>query len=123
VRGNSAAIRALNPRGCTQTKVNSQRTGFVIDSSGNIEERSGKFFNVDLRITKTFSFGERFKLSGYADLYNLFNTENLAFANRFALSPATSAGGFLQAVSLFGPGFGPPVGRPFTGQLGFRLTF
>ena len=123
VRGNSTAIRALNPRGCTQARVNSQRNGFVVDSSGNVKERNGRFFNVDLRITKTFSFGERFKLSGYADLYNLFNTENLAFAGRTAFSPATSAGGFLQAVSLFGPGFGPPVGRPFTAQLGFRFTF
>ena len=43
--------------------------------------------------------------------------------NRFHLSPATSSGAFLQPVSLFGPGFGPPVGRPMTLQLGARLTF
>lgn len=123
VRGNSTAIRALNPRGCTQSRINSQRNGFVVDSSGSVKERNGRFFNVDLRITKTFRFGERFRLSGYADLYNLFNTENLAFAGRTAFSPATSAGNYLQPVSLFGPGFGPPVGRPFTAQLGFRFTF
>jgi hypothetical protein len=56
-------------------------------------------------------------------LYNVFSSENLSFANRFALSPATSAGGFLQPVSLFGPGFGQPVGRPFTAQFGARFTF
>lgn len=124
VRGNSTAIRALNPRGCTQASVNSLRRGFITDAAGNIiEERSGRYFNVDLRATKTFRFGERFQISGYADFYNLFNVENLSFASRLALSPATAAGAFLQPVALYGPGFGPPVGRPLTVQLGARLTF
>ena len=123
VRGNSTAIRALNPRGCTQTEVNSQRSGFILNTDGTIEERSGRFFNLDLRATKTFSFGERYKLAGYADLYNLFNVRNLSYANRFGLNPATDAIGFLQPVSLYGPGFGPPVGRPLTLQLGARFTF
>lgn len=122
-RGNQTAIRALNPRGCRQQRVNSQRSGFVLDAQGNIEERSGRFFNVDMRVSRDFRFGERFKLSGYADFYNLFNAENLSFPNRFGLSPASSASAFLQPVSLFGPGFGPPVGRPFTLQIGARLTF
>lgn len=124
VRGNSAAIRTLNPRGCTQADVNSLRSGFITDAAGNIvDERSGRFFNVDLRATKTFTFGERFKVSTYADFYNLFNVENLSLASRLALSPATAAGAFLQPVSLYGPGFGPPVGRPFTVQLGARFVF
>jgi hypothetical protein len=29
----------------------------------------------------------------------------------------------MQPVSLFGPGFGPPVGRPLTLQLGARFDF
>lgn len=123
VRGNSTAIRNLNPRGCTQANVNSLRSGFVVDATGNITERSGRFFNVDLRATKTFRFGERFRLGTYIDLYNVFNVENLSLASRLALSSANSAGTFLQPVSLFGPGFGPPVGRPLTVQLGARLTF
>jgi Carboxypeptidase regulatory-like domain/TonB dependent receptor len=122
-RGDSTAIRNLNPRGCTQVQVNSLRSGFVVDSNGSISERSNRFFNVDVRVNKAFSFGERIKLNAYADIYNVFNVENLALANRFSLSPATSAGAFLQPVSLFGPGFGPPVGRPLTLQLGARLTF
>ena len=119
----SDRVRALNPRGCTQAQANSFRGGFIVRSDGTIEERSGRFFNLDLRAGKNFSFGERFKLSGYADLYNLFNVENLALANRFGLNPATNPAGFLQPLSLFGPGFGPPVGRPLTLQLGFRFTF
>jgi Carboxypeptidase regulatory-like domain/TonB dependent receptor len=123
VRGNSTAIRTLNPRGCVQADVNGIRSGFVVDSAGNITERSGRFFNVDLRASKMFKFGERYGLSAYLDLYNVFNVENLSLASRLALSTATAAGAFLQPVSLYGPGFGPPVGRPLTAQLGLRFTF
>ncbi len=123
VRGNSTAIRDLNPRGCVQADVNGLRTGLIVDSAGNVTERSGRYFNVDLRAAKNFRFGERMALSAYIDLYNLFNVENLSYASRLALSPATAAGAFLQPVSLYGPGFGPPVGRPLTAQLGFRFTF
>lgn len=114
-----ASARAL---GCKQLEVNSQRKGFIVDANGNIEERSGRFFNVDLRASKAFSFGERLKLKGYIDFYNLFNTENLSFGSRLGLSPASSAL-FAQPTSLYGPGFGPPVGRPLTVQLGFRMDF
>jgi hypothetical protein len=123
VRGNSTAIRDLNPRGCAQADVNGLRTGLIVDSAGNVSERSGRFFNVDVRAAKNWRFGERLRLSTYIDLYNVFNVENLSYASRLALSPATAAGSFLQPVSLYGPGFGPPVGRPFTAQLGFRFTF
>jgi len=116
-------VRAMNPRGCRQAQVSSQRSGYVINSDGSFEERSGRFLNLDLRAAKNFKFGERMRLSTYADFYNLFNTENLALSNRFGLSPATNPAGFLQPLSLFGPGFGPPVGRPFTLQLGARFTF
>ena len=124
VRGNSAAIRALNPPGCVQARVNDLRTGRIVEPSGTIRlDQSGRFFNVDLRVSKMFKFGERLGLSTYIDLYNLTNEENLSFASRLALSSATAAGSFLQPVSLYGPGFGPPVGRPLTAQLGFRFTF
>lgn len=131
----SAFIFTLVQRGCQQTRVNSQRKGYVVDANGNVTERDGRYFNVDVRVSKDFRFGERFRLSAYVDFYNVFNTENLAFAGRPELSPATNAGLnarpnvpaqsgiFLQPVSLFGPGFGPPVGRPFTMQLGARFTF
>lgn len=123
VRGNSTAIRNLNPRGCAQAEVNGLRNGLIVDSAGNITERSGRFFNVDLRASKMFRFGERYGLTAYLDLYNVFNVENLSYASRLALSPATAAGSFLQPVSLYGPGFGPPVGRPLTAQIGARFTF
>lgn len=123
-RGNSAALAALNPLGCQQVQVNNIREGFVTDAAGNIiETRSGRFFNVDLRAQKSFRLGERFAVKGYVDFYNLFNTENLSFSNRLGNTPATSRGFYQQPNSLFGPGFGPPVGRPLTVQFGARLDF
>jgi len=124
VRGNLAALQALNPLGCTQAPVNTLRSGFVVNGT-SVEERSHRFFNVDMRVSKILKFGERYKLSLNADFFNLFNTENLAYGSnaRLGLSVATSAATFLQPSSLYGPGFGPPVGRPFTAQFGARFTF
>lgn len=124
VRGNLAALQALNPLGCRQAPVNSLRSGFIVNGT-NIEERSHRFFNVDMRVSKIIKFGERFRLSLNADFFNLFNTENLAYGSnaRLGLSVATSGPTFLQPTSLYGPGFGPPVGRPFTAQFGARFTF
>ncbi len=125
VRGNAAAIRALNPAGCTQAQVNGQRGGFVVNPDGSITEKSGRYLNLDVRVTKTFNLGSRARFKLYSDLYNLLNTENLYFGSngRLGLSEATAAGTFQQASSLYGPGFGPPVGRPFTASFGARLEF
>lgn len=139
----TAAILALNPRGCQQAKVNSLRKGLKVDSRGNvIGEIDGRYFNVDLRVAKIFAFGERYRLNAYVDFYNVFNVDNLALSQRLAVSPASAAGNtlrtppagvtntinqaspnFIVPFSLFGPGFGPPVGRPFTAQFGARFTF
>ncbi len=108
--------------GCRQLQVNTQRSGFIVNPDGTIEERSGRYFNVDMRVTKGFNLGERVKLKGYANFFNLFNTENLSYGGRLGLSAANS-GLFLQPVALYGPGFGPPVGLPFTMQLGLRVDF
>jgi hypothetical protein len=107
--------------GCTQTKVNGQRVGFVV-KNGQVEERSGRFFNVDLRAQKTFSLSETVKVRGYVNFFNLLNRENLSFGGRLGLSTLSSSL-FLQPVALYGPGFGPPVGLPFTVQLGARVEF
>jgi hypothetical protein len=121
-RGNLTAIRALNPNGCRPVGVNTQRSGFIVNPDGTIEERSGRFFNVDLRVGKNFSFNTRV-LQVYADFFNVFNTENLSFALRPEQSSAASASAFMQPVSLYGPGFGPAVGRPFTASFGGRVQF
>jgi len=123
-RGNATALRALNPPGCRQVKVNSVREGFILDSNGQIiGTKSARYLNVDLRATRVFAFGERFKFKPYVELYNLLNTENLNIGDRLGLSVATSGSTFRQPTTLYGPGFGPPVGRPFTAQFGFRVEF
>jgi hypothetical protein len=106
--------------GCRQAEVNNLRHGFVV-TDGNIEERSGRYFNLDLRVQKTFPIGEKFRLRTYLNFFNLFNTENLSFGDRFGFT--TRGARFLQPISLYGPGFGPPVGIPFTLQLGVRADF
>ena len=108
--------------GCTQVSVNSQRTGFVSNGT-SLDERSGRYFNVDMRVTKSFPIGERFRVKAYVNFFNLFNRENLSFGDRLGLSPLTAADTFLQPISLYGPGFGPPVGLPFTVQIGGRVEF
>jgi outer membrane receptor protein involved in Fe transport len=124
-RGNLPALRALNPFGCQQVGVNSQRSGFVVNPDGTVEERSPRYFNVDVRVTKAFRFADRYQFKLYADIYNVFNTENLYFGSnaRLGLSVATAAGTFMQASSLYGPGFGPPIGRPMTAVFGARFEF
>lgn len=62
-------------------------------------------------------------VKAFADFYNLFDVDNLSLANRLGQSNATATALFMQAQSLFGPGFGPPVGRPFTAVFGARLDF
>jgi hypothetical protein len=122
VRGSTAAISALNPNGCTLAQVNTMRTWFLVNRDGSIDERSGRFFNTDLRVAKNFAFDRRV-LRIYVDFYNLFNAENLSFTLRPEGSRATGPTSFMQPVSLYGPGFGPPVGRPFTASIGVRFEF
>ena len=121
-RGSETAIRGLNPNGCALADVNSQRSGFVVNPDGSIDERSGRFFNTDLRVTKNFPIRGRM-LRVYMDFFNVFNTDNLSFALRPEESRATSTTAFMQPVSLYGPGFGPPFGRPFTASIGARFEF
>ena len=118
---NVAAIAAINGRGCQQQRVNSYRKGYVKNADGSIDEISLAYFNVDLRVTKAFRFGGP-QVKVFADVYNLFDTTNINVAGRLGLTPAT-AGNFLQPQALYGPGFGPPVGRPRTAVLGARFEF
>jgi hypothetical protein len=125
VRGTTAAIRTLNPLGCTQAQVNQQRGGLIVNADGSISEVSGRYLNLDMRVTKSFNVGGRAQFKVYADLYNLFDTENLYFGSngRLGLSVATAGATFMQPSTLYGPGFGPPVGRPFTAVFGARFDF
>ena len=127
---NTAAITAANPLGCVQAPVNSLRSGYDVQGGVVVGEITNRFFNVDLRASKTFTFGERYRIQAFVDFFNIFNTENIAIGapsgaiqSRLGLTAPTSPSTFLQPGALWGPGFGPPVGRPFTASFGGRFTF
>jgi hypothetical protein len=103
--------------GCQQLPINTLRGGVFPDGS----TASGRFFETDLRVTRTFSFGDRYKAMGYAEFYNLFNNEN--FGNNFQ-AKATAAN-FAQPTGFLGRGgYGNTAIVPsFTAQLGVRFTW
>src|SRR5258708_39211880 len=74
-------VPAATAPGCRQARVNGQRVGFVV-KNGQIEERSGRFFDVDLRAQKTFTLSERFRVRAYVNFFNLLNRENLSFGGQ-----------------------------------------
>jgi hypothetical protein len=73
------------------------------------------FINLDVRVAKRFSFGERCSLHTYLEFFNLFNRANPAAVN--GRPPATAIPGVLQ----FGQVSQVLPGRE--GQVGIRLEF
>jgi len=77
----------------------------------------GRVFNSqDVRVTKTFRFGERFQWQAFGEAFNLLNTANLSGYSENLLDP-----GFGQPTARFSSIFG--TGGPRSFQLGTRLTF
>jgi hypothetical protein len=98
---------------------------------------SDSFFSFDLRVSKSFAFGHGRALEAMAEVFNLFDTENIlgvstrnysGFANVLARdSQDPSSPGYLRSSS-----FGKPVttaggvfgsGGPRALQLGLRFRF
>jgi hypothetical protein len=86
--------------------------------------RTPSIYIFDARVTKSFTFGERYKLSFVAEAFNLFNRSNVATVNtaRYTISSSSAtAFGNPAAASPFG---GP---RTFIGerqvQLAVRFRF
>jgi hypothetical protein len=85
-------------------------------------ERGESFNQLDVRVSKFFTFGDRVRVEGIFEVFNLFNSENPA-ANR--------QGGNEINGDLNDPEFGTPntfAGDPGQGeqrlaQLGFRIEF
>lgn len=84
------------------------------------------FYQVDLRIGKTFEFGESMRLSGFFEVFNLFNRDNPFIIDR---NCADSDGDGVPDVggcdNNLQPTFGKNV-RPLSGreiQLGARFEF
>ncbi|HKX33403.1 MAG TPA: TonB-dependent receptor, partial [Blastocatellia bacterium] len=84
--------------------------------------QSGRFFSVDLRTAKTFSFTEKYRLQFIAEFFNLFNRVNISSFNGqlYDVTGPTSA-----PVLRLRPGFGNPRGAldPRIGQLALKFLF
>ena len=114
------------------------------------ELRGSAYVQADLRVSRPFSFRERWAVTPFAEFFNLFNrnnpganyvtdlaalptpVENLANATAFCLNPActqtqpiTSLSQLRVPAGALGDFFGPgtTVGIPFAAQLGIKLTF
>lgn len=93
--------------------------------------RGDSFLQTDLRVQKTFKMRERYEVSVFAELFNVFNRVN--FGNQF-VSDAAGFGAVQPPVPVLTGLNGPsasalprkPVGlsgAPFHAQLGLRIQF
>jgi outer membrane receptor protein involved in Fe transport len=112
------------------------------------ELRGTPFIQADLRVSRPFSFHERFSITPFAEFFNLFNrnnpganfvtnlsalpipVNNLSNATALCPTPAcavpiTSLDQLRVPAGALGDFFGPgtTVGIPFAAQLGIKLAF
>jgi hypothetical protein len=112
--------------------------------------RGTPYIQTDLRVSRPFTFRDRWKVTGFAEFFNIFNRNNpganyitdisafptpvnsLANATAFCLNadctstkPITSLNQLRVPAGALGDFFGPgtTVGIPFAAQLGIRLSF
>lgn len=83
-------------------------------------ERGDSFSQLNVRVSKFFRWGEKYKLGLFFEAFNVFNTGN--FGNQF--QNVTGTPDFGKPVNFFGAtGFSEPLGIPFQAQLGVRFSF
>ena len=112
--------------------------------------RGSPYMQTDLRVSRPFTFGDRWKVTAFAEFFNLFNRNNpgnnyIADAAAFSVPvndlnnitafclnaactetrPVTSLGQLRVPAGALGDFFGPgtTVGIPFAAQIGVRVTF
>jgi hypothetical protein len=110
---------APNGRVCPQgAGINTQRGGYDLD--GNWQ--SGKFFIMDLRVTKFINLSkvrEGMNIGFFFESFNLTNRTN--FGNYFQGSVNSTQ--FLATRGLPTGTYGITTAAPYQAQLGFRFTF
>jgi outer membrane receptor protein involved in Fe transport len=112
--------------------------------------RGSPYLQTDLRVSRPFTFGDRWKVTAFIEFFNLFNRNNpgnnyVADAAAFPLpvndlsnitafclnaactatQPVTSLNQLRVPAGALGDFFGPgtTVGIPFAAQIGVRITF
>jgi hypothetical protein len=82
--------------------------------------RGDSFSQLNVRVSKFFQWGERYKLGLFFEAFNVFNTAN--FGREF--QNVTGEPDFGKPINFFGAtGFSEPLGIPFQAQLGARFSF
>lgn len=82
--------------------------------------RGDNFSQLNVRVSKFFTWSERYKLGLFFEAFNVFNTAN--FGREF--QNTTGEPDFGRPINFFGAtGFSEPLGIPFQAQLGARFSF
>jgi hypothetical protein len=82
--------------------------------------RGDNFKQLNVRVSKFFTWGERYKLGLFFEAFNVFNTAN--FGREF--QNVTGEPDFGKPLNFFGAtGFSEPLGIPFQAQVGARFSF
>ncbi|MEQ1764982.1 MAG: carboxypeptidase regulatory-like domain-containing protein [Pyrinomonadaceae bacterium] len=82
------------------------------------------FSSLDIRLAKTFTFGERFRLEPIVEMFNVFNTTNIlgvSNTNYSGFGNVLGTPSFGQAITTAGGVFGS--GGPRAVQLGAKFSF
>lgn len=82
------------------------------------------FSSLDVRVSKTFTFGERFRLEPIVEVFNLFNTTNIlgtSNTNYSGYGNVLGTSGFGQPLTTAGGVFGSGGPRAF--QFAGKFTF
>jgi hypothetical protein len=93
----------------------------IIPTGGVVPRNALKglpLFRLDMRLSKTFNIGERFRVEGIAEAFNLTNHAN--FGNYISNVNLATFGQPVQVSAFSGNG---TAYVPLTGQLAFRVSF
>ena len=98
--------------------------------------RGVPYFQVDMRVTKRVNIGERIKIEGYVEFFNLLNRANIGNTFQDSIFSQIATGKNtpprdslnvkdLQPTGLLGSSFGAgtTIGIPFNAQFGVRVSF
>jgi outer membrane receptor protein involved in Fe transport len=112
----NAFITQINARGGVD--------GVAVPFAPSNAKFNDTFSSLDVRLSKTFTFKERFKLEPIVEVFNLFNTTNIlgvSNTNYSGYGNVLGTPGFEQPVTTAGGVFGS--GGPRAVQIAGRFTF
>jgi outer membrane receptor protein involved in Fe transport len=118
-------VNDITPRAYTYTGLNDDGTA-TFEETGACEtvncSRRAPFSQLNVRFSKGFALGARFRLEAIGEVFNLLNAKNPATNLTTRRLSATGAplASFMQPTAFAGD-FQQPEQR--VGQVGFRLTF